>query len=96
MKVMAGPITRLFIYVLIASLTSLMNDFAKYQSLDEITQITWIMIYINFLLQGLIAWRAYIDGSYPRAIERMQEGKLIAAKQAELIKSREDSELIVG
>lgn len=84
MKVMGGPIVRLSIYILIAALTSLMNDFSKYQTLDEITQVTWIMIWTNFFLQGLIAWRAYIDGSYPRAVEQLQEGKRLAQRQAEL------------
>ena len=91
MSIMGGPIMRLFIYVAIASLTSLMNDFSKYQSLDEIGQITWIMIYLNFFLQGLIAWRAYIDGSYPRAVEKLEEGKLIAKRQQELINSKVDT-----
>jgi hypothetical protein len=96
MKIMGGPVIRLFIYVAIASLTSLMNDFSKYQSLDEIGQITWILIYINFTLQGLIAWRAYIDGSYPRAVEKLEEGKLLVQKQQELINGKKEETLING
>lgn len=96
MKIMGGPVMRLFIYVAIASLTSLMNDFSKYQSLDEIGQITWIMIYINFALQGLIAWRAYIDGSYPRAVEKLEEGKLLVQKQEELINGKKEETLLNG
>ena len=55
MSIMGGPIMRLFIYVAIASLTSLMNDFSKYQTLDEITQITWIMTHIVKIMIGTIA-----------------------------------------
>ena len=96
MKIMGGPIVRLFIYVAIASLTSLMNDFSKYQSLDEISQITWIMIYLNFALQGLIAWRAYIDGSYPRAVEKLEEGKILVKKQEEILNNKGEETLLNG
>jgi hypothetical protein len=99
MRIMGGPVMRLLIYVAIASLTSLMNDFSKYTSLDQIGQITWIMIFINFALQGLIAWRAYIDGSYPRAIEKLEEGKLLAKKQEDLInrnQNKADDTLLNG
>jgi len=96
MNAMMGPFVRLFIYVTIASLTSLMNDFSKYQSLEEISQLTWIMITINFILQGFIAWRAYIDGSYPEAIEKLEEGKIIAQKQADLLNNRKEETLING
>lgn len=96
MKIMGGPISRLFIYVAIASLTSLMNDFSKYQSLDEISQITWIMIYLNFTLQGLIAWRAYIDGSYPRAVEKLEEGKILVKKQEEILNNKREETLLNG
>lgn len=96
MRIMGGPIVRLFIYVAIASLTSLMNDFSKYQSLDEISQITWIMIYLNFALQGLIAWRAYIDGSYPRAVEKLEEGKILVQKQEDILTNKKEETLLNG
>ena len=95
MKNMAGPITRLLIYISIASLTSLMKDFSQYQSFDQIGQVTWVLIIINFLLQGLIAWRAYIDGSYQEAIAKLQEGKKLAQSQANLI-NKNTSEIIEG
>lgn len=85
MEGMAGPITRLMIYISIASLTSLMKDFSQFQTFDQITPITWILILINFVLQGLVAWRAYIDGSYQDAIKEIQEGKKLAQQQEKLL-----------
>ena len=82
---MAGPITRLMIYIFIASLTSLMKDFSQFQSFDQISSVTWVLIIINFLLQGLIAWRAYIDGSYQEAVKKLEEGKKIAERQEKLL-----------
>jgi hypothetical protein len=84
-KFMAGPITRLMIYIAIASLTSLMKDFSQFQSFDQISTITWALIVINFILQGLIAWRAYIDGSYQEAVAKLEEGKKLADSQSKLI-----------
>ena len=97
MKGMMGPITRLMIYISIASLTSLMKDFSQFQSFDQIGQVTWVLIVINFLLQGLIAWRAYIDGSYVEAVSKLEEGKMLASKQEELLKqSPVKSDLLNG
>lgn len=90
MNCMAGPITRLMIYILIASLTSLMKDFSQFQSFSDISQVTWVLIIINFLLQGLIAWRAYIDGSYQEAVAKLEEGKKLAASQSKLIDRKVD------
>lgn len=86
MNYMAGPITRLGIYILIASLTSLMKDLSQYQTFDQISAVTLTLIVINFILQGLIAWRAYIDGSYQEAVAKLEEGKKLADKQDEILK----------
>lgn len=85
MEGMAGPITRLLIYISIASLTSLMKDFSQFQSFDQISSVTWVLIFINFFLQGLIAWRAYIDGSYQDAVKKLEEGKKLAQQQEKLL-----------
>jgi low affinity Fe/Cu permease len=85
MEGMAGPVTRLFIYISIACLTSLMKDFSQYQTFDQISAVTWILIIINFFLQGLVAWRAYIDGSYQDAVKKLEEGKKLAAQQEKLL-----------
>jgi len=96
MNAMAGPYIRLFIYITIASLTSLMNDFSKYQTLEDISQLTWIMITINFILQGFIAWRAYIDGSYPEAVHKLEEGKILAQKQADILNNKVDDRTLLN
>lgn len=94
MNYMAGPITRLGIYIMIASLTSLMKDLSQFQTFDQISAVTFVLILINFILQGLIAWRAYIDGSYQEAVAKLEEGKKLAAKQSEILKDKEVRTLI--
>jgi hypothetical protein len=99
MQTMAGPITRLMIYISIACLTSLMKDLSSYDALSDITPLTWILILINFTLQGLVAWRAYIDGSYQEAVDKIEEGKKLAAEQEKVITNTVSSvktELING
>jgi hypothetical protein len=58
---------KLVLYVLAASLTSLGNDLSHYTCHDsgwkDITSVHWATIIINLIVQGLIAWRAYIDGT---------------------------------
>jgi hypothetical protein len=85
MESMAGPITRLLIYISIASLTSLMKDLSQFQTFDQVSAVTWALILINFFLQGLIAWRAYIDGSYQEAVKKIEEGKKLASQQEKLL-----------
>jgi hypothetical protein len=99
MSCMGGPLTRLGIYISIASLTSLMKDLSQFQSFDQISAVTFVLIIINFLLQGLIAWRAYIDGSYQEAIAKLEEGKKLAQAQDKVLKQgvvKTESELING
>jgi hypothetical protein len=58
---------KLLLYILAASLTSLGNDLGHYTCHDsgwqDITPVHWTTILINLIVQGLIAWRAYIDGT---------------------------------
>lgn len=58
---------KLVLYILAASLTSLGNDLGHYTCHDsgwrDITSVHWTTIIINLIVQGLIAWRAFIDGS---------------------------------
>lgn len=55
--------TRAMLYILIASFTALLSDIAGFKSFSEISSVGFAVIAINFLLQGLIAWRAYLDQS---------------------------------
>jgi hypothetical protein len=59
--------TKLFLYVFIASFSSMLTDLGHYTCHDEgfqsITPVRWLTIVLNFIVQGMIAWRAFIDGS---------------------------------
>lgn len=54
-------VLRGFLYIGIASLTALMSDLSGFKNFSEITQVGLAIIVINFILQGFIAWRAFID-----------------------------------
>lgn len=54
-------VLRGFLYISIASLTALMSDLSGFKNFSEITQVGLAIIVINFILQGFIAWRAFID-----------------------------------
>jgi len=57
---------RAILYVSIASFTALIADLGTKRSFGEFTDIDMAIICINFILQGLIAWRAYLDQSVSR------------------------------
>lgn len=53
--------TRAFLYIAIASFTALLADLSGFKTFGEISSVGLLVIVINFLLQGLIAWRAFLD-----------------------------------
>lgn len=59
---------KLFLYVFIASLTALLADLQRHICLKNgELHFTWgqfLILIINFTLQGLVAWRAYMDNSF--------------------------------
>ena len=62
--------TKLILYVVTASLASLTADLNHYihpsapsSMVPYYTFVTWVIIVLNFVLQGLVAWRAFIDDS---------------------------------
>jgi hypothetical protein len=68
---------KLLIYVSVSALSSLGNDLSHYTCHDsgfkDITPVHWFTIGLNLIIQGLIAWRAFIDGSaekYKEYVER--------------------------
>lgn len=72
------------LYIGIASLTTLIADLGDFKSFADINQVKAAIIGINFVLQGLIAWRAFLDQSIGRArtetaVQKKEE------KQLELI-----------
>jgi hypothetical protein len=62
-----GYKTKLILYVSTASLAALLADLQHLKCAlkgpEEVGFVYIAIIVINFLLQGLIAWRAYIDDS---------------------------------
>lgn len=62
---------KLLLYVLSATLTSLLADIKRYtepcknpiSSLDDLSSVNLLYIITNFTLQGIIAWRAFMDTS---------------------------------
>ena len=56
---------KLFLYVIIASLTALLSDLHQmkcYQNGDSMdSPLNLVIVFLNFILQGCIAWRAFID-----------------------------------
>lgn len=66
-------VLRGFLYISIASLTALMSDLSGFKQFSEISQVGITIIIINFILQGFIAWRAYIDQSLTDARKEEQE-----------------------
>lgn len=65
MKLKKGTI-RALLYMNIAALTSLLTDISAFKTFGEITSIGIAVIIINFVLQALIAWRAYLDQTLSR------------------------------
>ena len=57
---------RAMLYVAIAALAALMADLAGLQSFSELNAVGAVIIAINFTLQGLIAWRAFLDQTLSR------------------------------
>lgn len=64
---------KLILYVLAASLGALISDLHHYSCINggfkDIPQIKFVAMILNVLLQGLIAYRAYIDDSYGKPSE---------------------------
>jgi len=73
----SGVPAKLFLYISIASLSSLLSDLSHYtcshDHWSDISPIRWVTIILNFIVQALIAWRAFIDGSVERLAERERE-----------------------
>ena len=66
---------RAFLYISIASLTAVMGDLGGYQSFSQISPIQYAILFLNFILQGFIAWRAFIDQTISD-VKRDQETKV--------------------
>jgi len=63
----ASTTTKLWLYVICAGMTALISDLSHYtceeSGFSHITPVKMCVIVLNFVLQGIIAWRAFIDDS---------------------------------
>ena len=67
---------RALLYFFIASIPALITDISQFKSFSEISQVGIVVIVANFLLQGLIAVRAFIDQSISRTQREKKEKKV--------------------
>lgn len=67
---------RAALYFFIASIPALITDISQFKSFSEISQVGIVVIVANFLLQGLIAVRAFIDQSISRTKEEKKSKKI--------------------
>ena len=67
---------RAALYFFIAAIPALIVDLNQYKSFSEISNIALTIIIANFILQGLIAVRAFIDQSISRAQKEKKEKKV--------------------
>lgn len=63
------------LYFFIAAIPTLMVDLGQYKSFRDITDISLAVIICNFVLQGLIAVRAFIDQSLSRTQKEKRDKK---------------------
>jgi hypothetical protein len=69
---------KLFLYVGVAVLTSLVSELYHHADsqgggFNGINEVQYTIIFVNLILQALIAWRAFIDGSvyqYQEALDK--------------------------
>lgn len=57
------------LYFAIAAIPAFITDISQFKSFSEISQVTLVVIAANFILQGLIAVRAFLDQSISRTRE---------------------------
>ena len=67
---------RAFLYFFIAAIPALIVDLNQYKQFNEISNVSLTIITANFILQGLIAVRAFIDQSISRAQKEKKDKKV--------------------
>lgn len=68
-----NALIRALLYFFIAAIPAFITDISQFKSFSEISQVTLVMIISNFILQGLIAVRAFIDQSISRTSEKRKK-----------------------
>jgi len=66
---------RALLYFSIAAIPSLITDLSKYKSYSDISSIALTILIANFLLQGFIAVRAFMDQSISRTLSEKKNHK---------------------
>jgi len=66
---------RALLYFFIAAIPSLITDLSKYRSYSEISSIALTILTSNFILQGFIAVRAFLDQSISRSVLEKKHSK---------------------
>jgi hypothetical protein len=67
---------RAALYFLIAAIPAFITDISQFKSFSEMTQTGIVVIVANFILQGLIAVRAFIDQSISRTHKEKKDKKV--------------------
>jgi hypothetical protein len=69
---------RAFLYFFIAALPAFITDISRYKTFSDISNVAAIIMLANFILQGLIAVRAFLDQSISRTkSEKKKEVEII-------------------
>lgn len=72
-----NALIRACLYFFIAAIPAFITDISQFKTFSEISQTTLVIIIANFILQGLIAVRAFIDQSISRSSEKKKKVELI-------------------
>lgn len=68
---------RAALYFFIAAIPAFITDLSQYKSFTEISGVALTIIIANFILQGLIAVRAFIDQSISRTQKEKKDHKKV-------------------
>lgn len=69
---------RALLYFFIAAIPAFITDISRYKTFSEVSSVAAIIMLANFILQGFIAIRAFMDQSISRTkAEKKKEVELI-------------------
>jgi len=68
---------RAVLYFFIAAIPAFITDISRYKTFSDISNVATVIMVSNFILQGLIAVRAFMDQSISRTKDSKKEVELI-------------------
>jgi hypothetical protein len=68
---------RAVLYFFIAAIPAFITDISRYKTFSDISNVAAVIMASNFILQGLIAVRAFMDQSISRTKDSKKEVELI-------------------